>query len=133
MIGPLATHVALGEAIELGVHEGREFLECLLLAVAPRFQELRQFVSPRLVHLGSGIYHIAGLQPQIFSHKKAQKHKIRSEVRSALLCLLRSVLCFLWTNMFSAKQGSFRLELRSCTQSLTCFACGLPCFGPGLT
>src|SRR3712207_8576111 len=42
---PLAAHVALREPVELGVNEGRELLEGLLLAVAPRFQELGKFVS----------------------------------------------------------------------------------------
>ena len=50
MVRSLATHVALGEAIEFSVNEGREFLEGCFLAIAPRFQKLGKLVSPRLVH-----------------------------------------------------------------------------------
>lgn len=53
MIRPLAAHVALGEAIELGVNERRELFESFLLAVAPGFQKLGKFVAQ-----GVEIYHI---------------------------------------------------------------------------
>jgi hypothetical protein len=53
MVGPLAAHVALSETVELGVNKRREFLECLLLAVAPGRQELSKLMSPRLVHGGT--------------------------------------------------------------------------------
>src|SRR5215213_3680614 len=75
MVRPLAAHVAFREAVQFGVNERCEFLEGLLLAVAPCFQELGKLVSPRLVHWGTsgpiatgkrrGIYHIAELK----SHK----------------------------------------------------------------
>ena len=44
MVRPLAAHVALGEAIELGVDQRRELLEGFLPAVAPGFQKLGKFV-----------------------------------------------------------------------------------------
>ena len=59
MVRPLAAHVALGEAIELGVDEWRELFERLLLAIAPGFQKLGKFVGQ-----GSKIYHI-----KEFSHR----------------------------------------------------------------
>ena len=67
MVRPLAAHVALGEPVELGMDQRREFFEGLLLAVAPGFKELSKFVSTRLVHFGL-----------TFSHKKAQKAQNKS-------------------------------------------------------
>ena len=75
MIGPLATHVTLREAIELSVNEWREFFEGFFLTVAPRFKKLSKFVSSRLVHLGSGIYHIGRVLPQIFADKRGSYPK----------------------------------------------------------
>ena len=44
MIGALATHVTLGETIELRVDERRKFAKRFLLTITPGFQELCKFV-----------------------------------------------------------------------------------------
>jgi len=50
VIGAFATHVTLRQAIEFRVHEWRKSGQRFLFAIAPRFEELGQFVRVGYVH-----------------------------------------------------------------------------------
>ena len=62
MVLALAAHVALGEAMQLGIDERSEAVEGGLITVAPGNQQLSNFVGPKRVHRVNWAAALVGLR-----------------------------------------------------------------------
>ena len=65
--GALAPHVAAGEAVELGVHDGGQLGEGALVPFGPRAQQRTDVVRERVAHLHGPRPHRGGESIQVFA------------------------------------------------------------------